>query len=583
MVHVLAYGSLNSLRKFKSLKIYILTVLIFSSAQGQALPSPIFKIEGKEKAILKRYFSLHERFSKIHCKPGVEQEFNKLDHNYKGDGLFIPLKLDGSLDKESITKNISIIEKKVKYIESLVGNLKKVKSFKSQLEEIKKLQQDLSKLLNLKYEYKKLESIEIKEKLILKAKTDYDQYKGRLRKLFNSAPHLLPFNYPVDYFNLRLEYDKYKGGKDEKSRQKMNEIYLYRKIVEDGAQDSDHTRNDLYLRSLLSTISLRINGPDVFLSEDLRYDIDSALDGIEHQLRLSKKKKVARLGEWLERTKRSVDFYRMLADDKVVLEGKTIKASDLISEKAKARYLLQEFVLKKEMQTYQFWSEQEEIYRALFSLETILFNEVGTIDSIGAPERKDVTQVVINRRFLPKYSIMTSETDLFNLLEKEKLKTKSYPWLNTMFKQGEFSFTYFFISGNLRIYCPDMSRRGKKLRSDNLNIVLDALRAPNYSFKALRYFSRASMLGRIDMGLLWNDYEPINETPGLRINNDKAIKRMVGLGRYQFLYDFTGPNGVDYIVIRIGHKTYVKEEGGDSYFYYRNPHYFRYFKPVSLN
>lgn len=580
---VLAYGSLNSLRIFKSLKYITIFLSFLSSSQGMALPSPIFKIEGKEKIIMKRYLALHERFSKIHCKPGVEQEFNKLDHNYKGDGLFIPLKMDGSLDKESIVKNLAIIQKKEKYIETLIANLKKVKSFKPQLENIKKMQKDLSNLLNLKYEYKKLNSIEIKEKLIVKAKSDYDQYKKRLKNLFNSTPHLLSFNFPVDHFNLRLEYDKYKNGKDEISRQKMNEIYLYRKIVEDGAQDPDHTRNDIYLRALLSTISLRINGPDVFLSEDLRYDIESALDGIEHQLRFSKKRKSARLNEWLERTKRSVEFYKMLADDKVLLAGKTIKASDLISEKAKARYHLQDFVLKKEMQTYQFWSEQEEVYRALFSLETILFNEVGTIDSIGAPERKDVTQVVINRRFLPKYSIMTSETDLFNLLEKNKLKTKNYPWLNTMFKQGEFSFTYFFISGNLRIYCPDMSRRGKKLRNDNLNIILDALRAPNYSFKALRYFSRASMLGRIDMGLLWNEYEPINEAPGLRINNDRAIKRMMALGRYQYLYDFSGPNGADYVVIRIGHKLYVKEEGKENYFHYRNPHYFRYFKPIVLN
>lgn len=547
-----------------------------------ALPSPIFPIDGKEKTILNRYLALHERFSKIHCKPGVEQHFNKLDHNYKGDGHFIPLNLDGTLDKESVSKNISQIENKEKYILTLIEKLKKVKSFKGELNLIKSLQSDITKLLNLKYEYKNLTSVAAKEKLIIKAKNDYDTYKKNLRHLFAKTPHLLSFNYPVDHFKLRMEYDKYKSGKDDLSRQKMNEIYLYRKIVEDGAQDKDHTRNDIYLRALISTITKRISGPDVFISEDVRYDIDSVLEGIEHQLRLSKKKKLERLTEWHERTKRSLDFYKMLVDDKVVLDGKTINASELIGEKAKARYLLQEFVLKKEAETYHFWSDQEEIYRALFSLETILFNEVGTIDSVGAPERKDVTQVVINRRFLPKYSIMTSETDLFNILEKEKLKTKSYPWLNTMFKQGEFSFTYFFISGNLRIYCPDLSRRGKKLRFDNLNIILDALRAPKYSFQALRYFSRASMLGRIDMDDLWEDYTPINETPGQRITNDKAIKRMVGLGRYQYLYDFVGTDGRPYLVIRIGHKVYVKSESEDTFYYYRNPHYFRYFKPIAV-
>jgi hypothetical protein len=132
----------------------------------------------------------------------------------------------------------------------------------------------------------------------------------------------------------------------------------------------------------------------------------------------------------------------------------------------------------------------------LFSIETILYSEVGRIDAPDALERRDIAQVVINRSQNVLYNSLGNKDSIVKYLSPE-IKINENKWLNVLFKEGEFSFTYFYIPGNFHIYCPDMSRIGQFLRRENVRIALNLLNKPQASFFALRYFSRASMFGLI--------------------------------------------------------------------------------------
>ncbi|MDD0852637.1 hypothetical protein HBN50_05990 [Halobacteriovorax sp. GB3] len=549
--------------------------LSFHSYANQSHKS-LFSFKNKESYVLKSYDKIHKKFSRTVCAPGVEEKFWQLDKNFRGDGHFIPTLDDETLDKEAIKKNLSVLKDKHRFLQNELVNLRKKKLFKKSINEVRILKKKISKLLHYKKESYGPSAGELK----LRAKSDYESFKSETMAFLNSITFLHTYPFPTDFANLRMNFDLVKDSEEISDIKKKNEIYLYRKIVEDGAQNKKHERPDRYLRANISTVYLRLQNTDEYLSEDLRYDLESIFDGIERQLRYSKRKKIERMQEWTERSKRALDFYEMLLQDKVVLDGKSLLATDLLGQKAKARYVLKDFVLEKEKETYKFWIKQNPLYRSLFALETILYNEVGRIDSKGAPERRSVAQVVINRRFNDKYNSMGDETDLYTILERERVKTKNYPWLNVMFKKGEFSFTYFFISANLRIYCPDQTKIGRKLRKENLKLVLSLLKKPNFSFGALRYFSRASMLGRIDMAPLWSDYHSLPEEPGVRIYKDKRLKALYKKGGYQFLYRFKDAKGAWFRVLRIGRRNYVLSEKSQRFYTYRNPHYFRYFEQI---
>ena len=179
---------------------------------------------------------------------------------------------------------------------------------------------------------------------------------------------------------------------------------------------------------------------------------------------------------------------------------------------SESRYQLMKFNFEKQRKVYNFWLQENKLNRVLFVLETILFNEAGDVDGRDALERMDVVQVVFNRTQIPFYHTIEEDEAIYPYLRSiGKKKLTRSKWLNVMFKEGEFSFTYFFIPSSKNIYCPDVSRRGRFLRKENLGVILNMLKNPNSKFKATRYFSRASMLGRIDMAKVWTDFSALPE------------------------------------------------------------------------
>lgn len=559
---------------------FLVFCLLVSSAFGK--PAPVLKIKGRDNRIIDEYLKKHKTFFKKLCTPGTEQKYWNLYSKFRGDGHYIPMLSNDKLDRLTINRFIPELERKVSWISSVKKNVEKTKNFRPYLEELEALEKSYHELVDYKQDFFESESKAKKRSVRNKSKYSLIKFKVRFRQFLEKIEFLVSYRFPVDHVELRETYDLVKEKRTDEERKRSNEIYFYRKIVQDGALNPDRSKSDKFLRANLDNIIREFTINSDLIEENLRYDLNSAFSGLERILKKGKRYQLKRLGEWENRTQRNLEFYKRLRNN-IVLEGKKkLTADDLVKERVSGRYALKKYVLEKEAESFKFWMKESELNRALFSIETILYNEVGAIDGKDALERKDVTQVVINRRFLKEYNQIDSSEpfyDYVNLRSDGKPLVK-YPWLNLLFKEGEFSFTYFFIGGSLRIFCPEQTRYGKILRKQNLFLAMKLLRNPNPKFNAVRYFSRAAMLGRIDMRSLWDEFEPLPERVGKRIKNDAHLKKALRKNTYQFYYQFKSEEGHLYKVLEIKEKSYVYDPKNKRFYKYRNPHYFTYFKKV---
>ena len=542
-----------------------------------------FNIPDNTDAILKEYHQNYQTYFKQMCPGGTEEKYWEIYRQFRGDGHYIPVLESGKLDRLTVNKFIPELKDKLKWLEGLIKSKDKWRNFAGLRSEVKAIKGEIDYLLRLK---EKLTNAKVKESTLLRNQNKFEllKFRDKLLELASHVPFLMSYRHPVDHFDLRLSYDNYKDAIDDKNKRRSNEIYFYRKIVQDGAQDPGAQRSDRFMRSVWDNLVLRLQKPVEVLDENLRDDLEWGLGALEVHLSRGPGQIIRRLEEWRDRTARTIEFYESLNSDKVKVHDHFENASQILSNREKARYILKDFVLRKEKEAYEFWARRPAILQAMFVLETILYNEVGGLDGRDALERRDVAQVVINRHSLTEYNQITPREPLFDYLApKDKKTIRSNPWLNVMLKEGEFSFSYFFITGSLRIFCPDQTNLGRFLQRENLEIALSLLARPADEFKAVRYFSRASMQGRIDMAGIWTDFEALNERPGNEVTDLKRLVRAYDKGKYRFFYRFTASDGTDYDVVEISGKTVVKEVGSKKFYKYRNPHFFRYFRELPVD
>ncbi len=542
---------------------------------------PIFKgLKGNHQKIVRDYLKIHKNFSKALCRPGTEEKFWKKFRTYQGKGSFIPTTHDGKLDTVTLNRFIPELEKKIDWIDKKINRMKRMRSFRKYQIHIEELENIVKRLLVYKEQYYDSSDVDVKIRARNQSKYLFLNFKKQVLDFFQKISFLLSYRYPVNHFELRENYDEVKHSDKPKLKQRSNEIYFYRRIVQDGAQNKNNTGSDTFLRASLDTIYYEFQKSQDFISEKLRFDIISALGGIRRHTRKSPKYQLVRLREWKNRTWKILNFYKALRAGRVKVNNHFETGEQLILSKAKATYDLKTFNFKNQQQAYKFWKEQLPLFQSIFVIETILFNEVGSYDRKSGVERKDVAQVVINRHNDSQYNYIPQTDDLYYYLtgKKSGSAVKTDPWLNVLFKEGEFSFSYFFIHGSVRIYCPDSTRSGRRLRHENIQMALRLLEQPNESFRGVRYFSRASMLGKIDMSSLWSHFEGIPEKPGRRALNSNSLKRSYQKGQYDYHYHFLDGAGQGFKVIRIRGKNYALNLKTMSFFEHRSPHYFRYFQ-----
>jgi hypothetical protein len=550
------------------------------------LSNPAWSKVKLDQAMLDEYLKVQKEYSDQSCRPGVEQTYNALDLKYRGDGNYIPVTLDQKIDQKTIKAALPLIKEKIIWIKVQEGNIAKVPDFSGIEQTLKRLENEVTVLQEAKKDFflakKKSAKYDIEER----AKKQFTQMMKEVENLRLSAPFLLSFKSPLNHLALRSEYEKYKNIQTKEARPKANALYLNRRMLQDGSYDENLTRNDAVIRAAFDTLYLSLSKDKdrSFLTENERSDFKYILTNFKNLLDNGQEKLMNRFNEWGKRAERSLAFYQDLADGKKVkLPGDTATTDvkDMIEERSQTLFNLKDFVLKKEADAYAFWSKQSETNQYLYVMETILYAEVGRIDAPDALERRDVAQVVVNRYSHPFYSDMTTHDSLYDYLAKD-LPIKERKWLNVLFKEGEFSFTYFYIPGNFHIYCPDMSKVGQYLRRENARIAIGLLNKPRMDFPALRYFSRMSMYGRIEMDSLWEDYKALGEVPGKPVKNPKKLATLFKQDRYKYLYDFqSSDKKKTYLVVEMKAKTYVVDfNNPKQIFYYRNPHQFRYFAPI---
>ncbi len=516
------------------------------------------------------------------CVPRAETIYQDYLKSYRGQGYWIP-ELQDDVDVESIKSLLPEFEKKLSWIREQRKHVT-TSSFPSKTA-TKEVHVLLQKLLALKKK-----EIEPDEKEKTQSRKESLRLLGVLKKEFKDLVHKLSFmtnySFPVDHLKNRKVYDQYRENEDPTSVKIANYTFLYRKILEDGAYYKDHTGSDIYLRTTLDTLFFELQEHDFYLTEDARFDLEFVLGKMESELARGKTKMVERLTEWEERTTRTLNFYQSLTypenqTPKIVNGVQTTANKELILEHNQATDRLKEFVYRKQSEVYNYWLHQPELTRAIFVLETILLNEVGPVDGEDALERMDVARVVMNRLDKPKYLSIGKKEFIYPYLKKvtSEFHVKNERWLNALFKQGEFSFTYYYLSGVAKIFCPDMAPSAKKLRKQNVEIALQVLKETPTSFKTTRYFSRASMIGRIHMDSIWEDYIPYPERPGLLATGQAQLSEAFKKGNYTYLYSFKDPAFLVFQVVEIDGKNYVlgEEKGIKLFFYHRNPHYFKYF------
>ncbi len=561
-----------------SLKGFYLSLCLFSATSC----ATTVKWEGDMSKHISSYMDTFSDFRKELCVPKAESLFDEYLLQYRGQGYWIP-ELNDDVDVESIKSLLPVMDSKLSWIQKQKELVKKDKFPKESA--TKNIRATLSKLLALKKnELSPDEDIKRKsrkESLKLLAEL-LKSYEALIKKV----SFLSNFQYPVDHLKNRKVHDSYREKVDTKSTQIANYTFLYRKLLEDGAYNKNRTGSDIYTRTTIDTLHFELAEHDFYLSEDARYDLEFVLSKIESELSKGKDRIIERLSEWEDRTKRTRDFYQSLTLPEnqvpaVAGDKNSTPNRQLILEHNIAANRLKEYVYKKQADVYKYWLKQPELPRAIFVLETILLNEVGGVDGEDALERMDVARVVMNRLDKPKYLVIGKKEFLNPYLQKvaSVKEIKNERWLNALFKQGEFSFTYYYMNGVAKIFCPDMSPKAKKLRKKNVEIAMQVLREGNTSFKTTRYFSRASMIGRIHMDSIWEDYIPYPERPGLLAEGQEKLLKAINEGEYTYLYAFKDPAFELYQVVEINGKNYALAEknGIKLFFQHRNPHYFKYF------
>lgn len=533
--------------------------------------------------IIDEYLKMQAEFSTASCKPGTDETFQKLDKSYRGDGNFIPVLLDEKVDLKTVKNLIPMMKEKSQWIQAQMDYLNKVQDLKPARNQIDEVEKEVSILQDLYKEHYFTSNAAKKEEIKKKATLQFKQMLKDVVTLKDQVPFLLSFKFPINHLALRAEYEKFKNQSTKEARSRSNSIYLFRKIVQDGSYDEELIKNDAVIRSAFDTLylSLTKDSNRTFLTDNERVDLRYVLKNFDKLLSYKAPTLIARFNEWKARNERAVQFYEDLIENKKIKLSEETQIKDvtsLLEERARSLYTLKEFVLSREANAYEYWSKQSELMQALYAIETILYSEVGRMDAPDALERRDVAQVVINRYENTSYNSL-SEKDGITKFLSPSIKTTENKWLNVLFKEGEFSFTYFYIPGNFHIYCPDMSRMGQFLRRENARIALELLNKPKTANTALRYFSRTSMFGRIEMDSLWNEYRPLPEVPGTPVPNAKKIYHQFQKDNYTFLYDFTNEEKKKkYLVVELKGKTYVVDSNEPKHVYhYRNPHQFKYF------
>ncbi len=541
-----------------------LTVVVNESFRGRTIENL--------KQLHARYDLVFNDFQSQVCLPGDTEKFKDLFKKFRSEGMFIPLK-DEKLNKESLKIGIRIWKEKIKWLNQTIQKLNSASTLENPGPILNELKSLIDENLKLQYQIAQNNKDNNETHLVNISKTQIALFKEKYQQLEMAIFYLLNFQYPVDHLLNREQFEKLKTAGEN-----TDEVYMLRKITEDGALDRDRGQSDMFLRAVLDTFRLAMDNQALFFDRKFRADFDYLMGALLRYYGQSKSVITDRLVDWLNRSKKTVDFYEVLLKD-------SKKSTEVLGNFSQATQDLQSFVTEKLAHTYQFWSSQPDELKMIFVMETILFHEVGPLDPLDI-EKSWVGQVVMNRINKKGYEHLNPKEELTKNLVSKGINPLDL-WLNVLFRKGEFSFTYFFLPSAAKIFCTETLPSSKKLRVQNIRLSMHLLRfadEPDRLTTAERYFSRVSMLGRMDMTRIWNNYVAVEERPGKSVTPNleqvKCIQQ--GVDCFRYLYDFFWQNE-HYFVIEIkGNRFVWRQYLGRNYLWtVRDPDLFQFFRPLT--
>lgn len=523
----------------------------------------------------KRSFNqVFRSFSNEVCKPGTEHRYESLLKKYKASALYLPEKEEGVVDKKALSWYFKELRKKERWIASLITSLKRRKDFNQEKTLLDKTQKSLEKLVHLRSDLIKGKTQLDSDKAQKREKLLFKDLKKKFLSLSDHLDFLKGYSFPVDHLADRTRYESLKESSFPKDKQKKARLYLKRKLVEDGTSIEVSYYGDALLRTLFNTLFLSFKNHET-LDEKLRYDLDDFLAKVDRQLRRGIRYHIKKNQKWWETTKALRADYALALKGFVAIKDKKVSLSEYLKSKKILENELKNFVLQKQAQTYQYWQKQPEDYQRLYTLLTILYNEVGRIEKKSSIERQDIVKLVYNRYEGNRYSRIPASHQRAELFHQNGRSR----WLDVLFKEGEFSFTYFYIPSVVRTFCPDMSLSGRRLRAQNANIVSKIDQKDTKREGAVRYFSRISMIGRIDMSSIWNGFEAIDRFKGQRVRGPSSLIKKLKAGDFIALKEFK-EDGDDFWLIKLEDHSYVMRKKDFALFQYRDPALFRFYKPI---
>lgn len=547
-----------------------------SWAKGFEVPNPALQIKLSQKLAHDNYLRFLKDFDKKHCDSSTEYKYNQLVQARKKLTNYVPELYSGELDAKTIKDGLSDLDKKWQWLVGVREQLKKLNTWPNRKTIFKPIESSIEKLLNLKEQ--KFLNNDNSKKLQQASKRELDKLKSQYESLMTDLFFLKGFNYPVDHLKQRQLFEDYYYKDAKTYTQKANEVMFLRRLEEDGTTNDKNDNSDLYLRTTLNTISIKLKQKDPWLDEEVRHDLEWAIRRIDQQLSYGKNEQINRIQNWINRTAGIRSFYLKILDKK----GSHEELQEFIN-KREAGKKLKDFVYTKNAQVYKFLLDQDEYIQAYFVFDQVLLHEVGAASVYNFRDRQDVAKVFTNSRFHPKLSIIEKSEDMYKYLIEAGVSPKDLAtpsWLNAMFKALRFSFTLYYIPAVKHVFCPDFYKTAQSTRSKNLYLIWDSLKKPDTEFKALRYFSRWSMLGRIDMSDVWSDYLQIPERAGSEYKSDKDLQKKFKGKAYRYLYSFIDPQEQLFHVLEIANKNYAVKiiSGQPRFFAYRDTHHFRFYQ-----
>lgn len=543
---------------------------------ARKIPSPVMDLPKPIDPAHKNYLNFLKDFEKRFCTKDVRNTFDQLMKRAQAVNSYVPEDFDGNIDVATVKDGLAELDKKWSWLVQKRDELKNIESWPDRKKIFSPLEDRIDVLLKLKERhFLKGEDTRALKK---ESKDKRKELQVEFEKIISTLSFLTSYAYPADHLQMRKDYDANKIRENKKQTSRANRLMFSRKLQEDGTFDDDHDNADIYLRTTLNTLSLALKDDDTWLEEDIRHDLEWAIREMRKQLAWGRQRQLQRMQNWINRTAALRTFYRKLLNDK---EGQTERAQFVDSREASRK--LKKFVYAKNAEVYKALLQESELTQALYVFDQILLHEVGNATPANYRDRIDVAQVVVNSRYHPDLSELDDDETMFEYLEaqgvdEETLESPS--WLNVMFKELRFSFTLYYIPAVRHVFCPDQFRTAKITREKNLHLITDVLQNPRLDFRAVRYYSRWSMVGRMDMSKVWRGFKMIPERVGARYKDDSGLKRAIANGKYRYLYSFTELHGGRYHAIEVGPKIYALKGTlqKPEFYAHRDPHKFRFFE-----